>query len=973
MRPLKLVMSAFGPYAGRTEVDFDSLGTGGIYLITGDTGAGKTTIFDAVTFALYGEASGENRDAGMLRSKYAQPQTPTNVELTFLYSGKEYTVKRNPEYIRPKTRGEGFTTEKAAAYLYYPDGRVISKQKDVNKAVIEIMGVDRTQFTQIAMIAQGDFLKLLLATTEDRKKIFRKIFHTHPFQTLQERLRDESAGLRREYAEIQNSLSQYMDGIIFSEEDYTGEAGEYGNSADRKEGGAAAESAGKADMSDASVKSAERIDMSAEYESLKNGRMTPDEVRTFVKSLIAHDEEKTQEYSAKEAELRKRSDALERLIAAELEREKTEQSRLQAQASLAEEMPRLEQLRLTAEEAKKRQSEADKLVSMIADIKAELKEYEELDEKITLFSAAESDAAENMRGAEESIEKSEEASRKLADMEAELKQLEGSGEQLIELRAFRETLDGRKKKLDNLEENIFEMEALDRKYKSALEFYSTARRDADEKRKEYEAANKAYLDEQAGILAEALRDGEACPVCGSLIHPLPAVHSAAAPSAEDLDAYKLSAESAADKMRSASESAGRVKGSLDSKRDAMRRLAGEIFGSDAASDCGAESLYGSPEVCRAELGRCREKLAVQKEKLDTDINEASVKLKRRAAVEKQIQKSRQQIKELDEKANAFKTEAVKKKTEAASLQERVEALRTKLRYKGRSDAAAAAGQMEKEKNKITDDIEESRRAYEKCSRTIASLKARIEETESLLAGKEKKDKAAADAEKQQIQIEIRVLEAALQDIRFRIETNRNMLEKISEKAAQLEKTGQKWSMVGALSNTAGGSISGKEKVMLETYIQMAYFDRIIARANVRFMVMTGGQYELKRSREAENNRSQSGLSLDVTDHYNGTERSVRTLSGGESFKASLSLALGLADEIQASAGGIRLDTMFVDEGFGSLDEESLQQAMRALADLAEGNRLVGIISHVPELKEKIDRQIVVRKEKNGGSTVEIRR
>ena len=215
------------------------------------------------------------------------------------------------------------------------------------------------------------------------------------------------------------------------------------------------------------------------------------------------------------------------------------------------------------------------------------------------------------------------------------------------------------------------------------------------------------------------------------------------------------------------------------------------------------------------------------------------------------------------------------------------------------------------------------------------------------------------------------LESELRGLHHRTESNREVLRQIEKQSAAISDVEKRWMMVGPLADTANGNLSGKEKIMLETYVQMAYFDRIIERANTRFMVMSGGQYELKRRREADNNRSQSGLSLDVVDHYNGTERSVKTLSGGESFKASLSLALGLSDEIQASAGGIQLDTMFVDEGFGSLDEESLQQAMRALNGLAEGNRLVGIISHVPELREKIDRQIIVRKDRSGGSRVEV--
>ena len=210
MRPLKLTLSAFGPYAGRTVLELSKLGTNGLYLITGDTGAGKTTIFDAITYALYGEASGDHRDPSMFRSKYADAETPTEVELVFSYADKTYTVRRNPEYERPKARGEGYTVQKADAELRYPDGRVVTRLKEVNAAVREIMGVNRDQFLQIAMIAQGDFLKLLLATTEDRKAIFRRIFNTQPFLRLQERLKREANTLENRCKEVAGSLSQLV-------------------------------------------------------------------------------------------------------------------------------------------------------------------------------------------------------------------------------------------------------------------------------------------------------------------------------------------------------------------------------------------------------------------------------------------------------------------------------------------------------------------------------------------------------------------------------------------------------------------------------------------------------------------------------------------------------------------------------------------------------------------------------------------
>ena len=269
-------------------------------------------------------------------------------------------------------------------------------------------------------------------------------------------------------------------------------------------------------------------------------------------------------------------------------------------------------------------------------------------------------------------------------------------------------------------------------------------------------------------------------------------------------------------------------------------------------------------------------------------------------------------------------------------------------------------------------LEQAQKAYQMGKATADTLRGQIQGYQEQLRQAEPIDLELERAKRKTLSVEIARLSEGLAELAARIRCNQTALEHLKEQSGDLEETEKKWTWVRALSNTANGNISGEEKIMLETYVQMTYFDRIIARANTRFMVMSGGQYELKRRIEAENNRSQSGLELDVIDHYNGTERSVNSLSGGETFKASLSLALGLSDEIQSSAGGIRLDTMFVDEGFGSLDEESLQQAMRALSSLTEGNRLVGIISHVAELKEKIDKQIFVTKDRSGGSRAEIR-
>ena len=275
----------------------------------------------------------------------------------------------------------------------------------------------------------------------------------------------------------------------------------------------------------------------------------------------------------------------------------------------------------------------------------------------------------------------------------------------------------------------------------------------------------------------------------------------------------------------------------------------------------------------------------------------------------------------------------------------------------------------KELDSLTAAVQQAEEAHAQCTQALAGTDAAITQLTRLLENSAAPDTQALEEERQRLDAQLDSLTHVRQQLHTRISTNTSALAHIREKSAELVQLEQRYTWVRTLSNTANGTLPGKEKIALETYVQMTFFDRILRRANVRLMLMSDGQYELKRRTTAENNRGQSGLELDVIDHYNGSERSVRSLSGGESFKASLSLALGLSDEIQSMAGGIRLETMFVDEGFGSLDEESLRQAIRALTSLTEGSRLVGIISHVAELKEKIDRQIVVTKGRGGGSRV----
>ena len=919
MRPLKLTISAFGPYAGKTELDLEALGENGLYLITGDTGAGKTTIFDAITYALYGEASGDNREPSMFRSKYADPETPTEVELVFSYAGKIYTVRRNPEYDRPKTRGEGVTTQKADAQLRYPDGRVITKLRDVDNAIRQIMGIDRSQFMQISMIAQGDFLKLLLASTDDRKAIFRQIFKTQLFQNLQDRLKRNASDLNDECQAARNSLRQYINGI---------------------------------DVRDADV-------LSIEADKARAGELPIGDVTALIEKLIEQDE-------AEELAVKKKKDAIDQELGAVNEllgkldaQEQAQKAVEQNKISLAEEENRCMELKARLEAQQLKAPEAEKASDQRAQLEAELPRYDELEKRLIGIQSLTEALARNRE--EQAGKKEQYISdiKKTEDLREELRSLSNAGEEKQKLLTQKEKAESRRKKTDEL---LGSLEGYARKSEGLTDLqeeYAAASEISRKATADHEAKNKAFLDEQAGIIAETLEEGTPCPVCGSLEHPQLAKKSAFAPTEEELRKAKKEAEDAQKNAQKKSENCAALKAELSALEQSIAKQAEEL------------GIDRDPRNAGAELRNVLSDTDRDLAELASAIKEEDAKIARKAALEKEIPEKEKAIDKEKTSLDELERIMAGQDAEIRSKSTQVEAEKKSLRFDSKTEAVSRMDDLDTIARRIREDIRQAETEYNASDKKIAELKAAIKGLEEQLAEKLDFDETAARQKKAELAEARERAEDAAKGINSRLNINRTALINIKAKAGDLESLEKKYAWLKALSNTANGNISGKEKIMLETYIQMTFFDRIIARANTRFRVMSGGQYELMRRKEAGNNRSQSGLDLDVLDHYNGTVRSVKTLSGGESFKASLSLALGLSDEIQSSAGGVRLDTMFVDEGFGSLDEESLDQAMNALSGLADGNRLVGIISHVSDLKNRIDKQIVVTKQQNGGSKAEI--
>ena len=1452
MKPEKLVISAFGPYAEKTEIDFKQLGVQGLFLITGDTGAGKTTIFDAITFALYGEASGEVRESNMFRSKYAEDDVPTYVEFSFDYRGNCYTVKRNPEYHRLKGRGSGLTVQKAEATLIYPDERQpVTKTKEVTKAVTELIGLDRRQFAQIAMIAQGDFQKLLFAKTQDRGLIFRQIFHTELYQKLQIQLKEAVKGQEMKYNDIRKSISQYFSGIVCEKNapiaqrieelkkvDFEGRITEGLTLLEEllkqeKEGLKQIDTkltlldqeiqkdAGCLEAARQRKKTTEKLEQEKlrlkellpnleqaekEQEYAKENAQKYDELTFQIQGeqkkieLFEKLEEEQKAKKNKEQEIQKifenkrqtqkRRITLEQLIQQEkeqfltLETVETKQEQLiNRKEKIEQEKKSLENLHKLLQEVCERQKQGEKslqqqkqrfeefsniifhqeqMVEKFQDqtlflfhvnekqkslqkqcetLKYDWKEWEkETQRQIEQKEQLEQLNTENIAvkteletlekqllplqkiGEEELYYKNlveklsqtvsdfkdlilkrnelkdleiqyrqerdaaknqeEEQRRQQQEYKKEYEQRKDSEIQVLKLKQQQSELENQKEKVNMLQKELNVLSNQKQYLQESQKNYLIA---SDKKNKlltEYQELELLFLDAQAGMLARHLEEGKMCPVCGSIHHPSPAKLAQNVPEKESLDQKKELLSLAQKEVEQKSADAKYQKQQLQIQIQKIEQIAEGLRQEKIEQQSDLESLLGSwteEELLRIEkikqivvsslhkaeqdqkrreelknllavkeeqiqqlqknlyekeqklttvqikktekeqqlkneitkmtfleeqpkiaesldilLSNVKEKLNRYQRELDTKWKETKEKKKQLEIFQKkeEILKEKQQILkeqkdesqkkvnetqiriELTQKQLNIGQETAKElvanikewleehpilkdykiqgmvKMQSVCTEERKsicpESLREEILKELQTQTEIMTILEEKikteieQRQKLQEEIELYRTQREECFNliqeqekqlevhknrrnemqeklkdSILSVKRfinnieemKIEQDYSFLAAmwaenilKEQLSKIEIEIknnqekflEKQMLQDRIlkqeqniKQLEDQIHQLEVKLTKLQTELDRIKEqisaylktlngdnketaktkiavckdqqrileeanKAAeksyneyytkvtelqaaitafenQLHMIGdfkeeevllkkqererkkeeisaerdeifaafhknqeiynsvhdrqetitlieQKYIWMKCLSDTANGTLSGKRKIELETYIQMAYFDRILRRANLRLLTMSSGQYELKREEDTDSMKGKVGLELNVIDHYNGTERSVRTLSGGETFQASLSLALGLSDEIQSYTGGIQLDSMFVDEGFGSLDEESLSQAMKALVGLTKGNRLVGIISHVSELKEQVERKIIVTKNRgrNGiGSSVEV--
>ena len=915
MRPLNLTMSAFGPYAGVQTLDMAQLGSEGLYLVTGDTGAGKTTIFDAICYALYDEPSGASRDARMMRSTYADVDTDTYVELTFEHMGKTYRVRRNPSYERRKKKGEGTTLQDAAAELYLPDDSVIANRTKINSYLQELLGVDREQFSQISMLAQGEFKELLVADSGDRQKIFSKLFHTSRYFVLQKRLQDETRKLQNERDDMKKSIEQYISGIVCGEDDPLG----------------------------------------LSVQKAKDGQMPVDEVLTIISRLIETEQTRTASYEKQIGVLETRIGELDTLIG---KAQQTERARIQlekAKSELANSQNGKAAAEAELNKTKEALPETEELQRQAAVINNELPDYGKLDDK-------RKNIADEERLLQKQNEQAEKGRTLVADKQkiiAQLKQeqakLADAGEKMALLIASREKMSDAVDYLNGISRLLAEYSKRKQAVDKAQKQYLLDNEMYTRKQDMYEHMSTLYRNAQAGILAKDLKDGQACPVCGATEHKHLAELPNEAPTEAQLEDAKKDADKARDRANASATDAKVKLASVTEIKNSIIEQAGKKF--DAPDD-----IDGLPEKVEKNVGYYSEKI------VDTDrqINAERKRVSRRDELAAKLPQEEEAFAGMQVKLAELEKNISALTAKMVSDREQMTELAAGLRFKDRSEAEKQMNGIIARAQKLQSAFEIAEKRYNGVIQNIKTLEGQIKALTDTLESAEKLELAKLEDDKNVARNELGRIRLLMQDGNSRIRANETAMVNISRKSDELSAKEKKYVSVKSLYDTASGNVSGKNKINLEAYIQMSYFDRIIQRANLRFLKMSDGQYELGRVTDSSDKRSQIGLDLCVVDHYNGSRRDVKSLSGGESFMASLSLALGLSDEVQASAGGIQIDTMFVDEGFGSLDtEKTLPQAYKALVSVTEGRKLVGIISHVTELKEKIDKQIVVEKDRTG--------
>lgn len=886
MRPIKLTMSAFGSYAGVETIEFEDVD--GVFLITGDTGAGKTTIFDAIMYALYDQTSGGKRDGNMMRSQYASLQTETYVELEFEYKGKNYKILRNPEYERESKRRDKDgnpkkTIEKSRVTLFLPDGtEYMGKKQETNRKIVEIIGLDAAQFTQTVMIAQGEFLRLLHAKSDERKEIFSRIFDTRIFADIQKNLREKVKALYGELSDGEKSAAQELSHLLYPEN------ADYENLMEETVG--LEERLGIIGEMNREIG---RLERECEKEGRNteklleevNLKITLAESNNRLFDLLGQAQEKVKKIDENRGVLKEKEDRIKRAV--------------------------------SAERVKMKEQEMKNASTAIAGLEKEITGLDKWIEKKN---------AERVSGERllENIRKAEEAQTRLTELSETMKSLE------------------------DIRSRMKILKTMEREQRKSCEALREAERQYLLAGQEYQKMNDAFLAEQAGVLAGTLREGMPCPVCGSTHHPAPSVVSKTAPSQQNV----RDARSRRDEME-------KKKDRLQDKfvqRQQEIRVFEEVLARDGRQAVGGEFKWDEPA-----LEEKIEKMMI----LQRQEHDCCQKMVDTVRGKPSAAKKEEELRKLSESIHVRTGEQKSLKVQLKEWNGRKEEA-----YRAFVQSWKEEGFESEESYRNSEMTKEEREAEEQWCRKYREqeilAKAEAERYREETQGRRRIETDSLEQEKKQLRQRKTELDARQRQLYRQNENNRTVQENLKCILGKSEALRKRYAVLQNLSATANGTLSGSAKIDFEAYVQRQYFRQVIQCANRRLIKMTDNQFVLRcRSMEDLGSRGSAGLDLDVYSVVTGTVRDVKTLSGGESFMAALSMALGLADVIQNRSGGIQLKTMFVDEGFGSLDEYSREQAIGILSELAGGDRMIGIVSHVEELKESIERKLLVTRTKKG--------
>ena len=907
MRPHTLILSAFGPFAGETIIDFTKF-KDGIFLISGETGAGKTTIFDGICFALYGEPSGSYRKQDMLRSDFAKEDVETKVVFLFSHRNIEYKIERIPSYMRKSKRGDGMTRQSPEAVLYQDEEILETGNYQVTAKVEELLGMDRIQYQQISMIAQGEFLKLLYAKGKERSEIFRKIFGTGYLYEFQEKIKRRHLSCKYEYSNIQDTLLEQEDSVYIPKDE-------------------------------------------PEYKIYKEYYKQKHQIPEFLDIVNRYHDRKQKEYEV----LREKKEKDEQIwneqkIVYSRMKDKTEEAKklkLLIKELSEDEKEAKRQQRLIKKQYDKIQKDAPKLHKKelrVVEIEKQTKQYKELENLVKKQESYQNvkQRYENQR--EELNQKKEKEQQREKTIAEFLGQTEEIEEQYDELQKEELRMSVREKQLKELckdkEKYLKELVV----YEKEMKIYEKIRLERRKLKDRLSDWQDQYDCNQAGLLARTLIEGKPCPVCGSTIHPNVAQFKESDITQELLKNLREQTEEIDQEYNTVFSKVRQRKGMVEAQRENLCRKSGkEPENFEEIDQLYEETIKEYKKIKKAFecIERQKEKIADQRDKIERS------KQKQKSYDEK-INELLEKIHEKDilykslKEANETKQQLL---DEIAKTHETADEIKNKREIIQRQEVQIIAAREEKEKN------------LQELTVWLEQMRSSKEEFIDL-----KKFESKLNREQKQIQKQTEVLE----QLNKQILLNKQTADLMGKKLVEYKEAEENYTLLKDLSDTANGEQKGKNKVSFERFVQSVYFDRILSAANQRLAVMSEQRYYLFRKEENDNKKGSSGLELEILDEWTGKKRNIRSLSGGESFKAALSLALGLSDVIQNKKGGIMVDTIFIDEGFGTLDGDSLNKAIQIIHSLSlEGNKLVGIISHVEELKEQIDQKIEVYKDHAG--------